>query len=203
MGDDAGVAHVHLGGVHGHLGLQDLRLQPVHVGQRQVVGGLGRFQVGTRPRVGGKQLFLPLQGQRGLRLGGLLGTQLGLHVGQGGLGVALGVLLRHRVDLGDQLAGLDLVTQCHMEHLDLPRHLGAYAHLFKRLQHTRGEHGVLQVGGGGSGGNEGRRLRSREELPFGHGAQDHQAEGNGDPAEGVFTCHGCGVKGAAPGGAGL
>ncbi len=164
------------------LRLFDLRVQrgDLRAGRGQL--GLGGLVVATGAGVLREHLLLPLEGQLRLLEQRLLGGALGLDVGQRGLGVGQGVLLRQRIDLGDRVAGLHLVAEIDVQHLDLPGHLGADADLIEGFQGTGGHHRLLDAGrthpGGQQPGSRGGGVQLAVAQPAGRddGGEDDQRQ---------------------------
>ncbi len=118
-------------------GLADLRLRRAHAGDRALVLGARRIELGPRrhPAVGqAEHLLLPGEVGAGLRRRGLGGGDLRLRGGEPGLGLDDRVLQPRRVEPGERLALRDAVIIVD-EHLgDEAGLLGADLDLVGRLQ---------------------------------------------------------------------
>ncbi|KEH08541.1 hypothetical protein GY14_19340 [Delftia tsuruhatensis] len=185
--DDAGVAQVDALGLHLGACLLDLCLKGADIGQRGVQRSLGGFMVGSRGGVGLQQFLLALEGEPGLDEGRAPRGQLGLQGGDGCLGIAQLDALRLGIDFGDQVAGLDLLAQLHVQAPDLARDLGAHGHQFLGVQPAHGQHGLLQVADGdGCGCELGGGLGTG--LPP-HQACDHACACDGDHGPFAIELH--------------
>jgi len=67
------------------------------------------------------------------------------------------VLLRERIDFGNQLALADFLAQLHMNGLDLAGNLRADIDLLEGFDRARGEHGFFDVGDFDGAGQQGWR----------------------------------------------
>ena len=146
-------------------------------GDRAVVVGLGRLQVGGRQELLRGQGLGPLE----LLLGVLDGRARTLHVGLGRGQVRLHLaqprLEQGGVEPGDDLALLDRGVEVGVQRLDGARHLRADLHRGHRLQGPRGADHVHHVAALGR-----RRRVARGGLPAAEGEEQRQGRRHdGDP----------------------
>ncbi len=174
-GDDAGIAQIDSGGIHGDAGLHRLRSQRPDIGASGDKCRLCAVIVGLATEPPSQHLALTIEHQPIVAQGRPTRGQLGLHIVEGGLGILEGVLLGEIVDLDQQIALLHLIPERNVQDLDLAGDLRPHTHQLLGLQGTVSQHALLQIAplGGGCDIGGHRRRTGRAEKP----AHRNQQEG--------------------------